>query len=360
MNREYAWLSLTLIPRIGPVTISRLIKVFGHPENVLKAGRVELEELSFLSSGQLEAIIHSQGEDRVTPTLKALNAIDAYAISIDHEDYPSILREIHDPPYVLYARGEITDFQPAVAIVGTRAPSHYGREMAFTISRDLSMSGISIVSGLARGIDTEAHRGALEGKSKTVAVLGCGIDTIYPKENKALSEKIALQGCMISEFPPGTPPDAKNFPRRNRIISGLSLGIVVIEAAMRSGAMITARLAGEQGRMCMALPGVATNIRSKGPHSLIRNGATLVQDANDVLLEIAPQLADITGVDKGSHTGGDPLTQMMDGNEMSMEEIAEATGMDISAVAERLTMLELRGEIKRTGANRFVTRRQDG
>ena len=360
MNREHAWLSLALIPHIGPVTMSRLIEVFGNPEDVLNANRDKLEALTFLSNAQMEAIISSKSQDRLTPMLDALKAIGAHAISIDHDSYPAILKEIHDPPYVLYVRGDITDIEPSVGIVGTRAPSHYGREMAFSISRDLSMSGISIVSGLARGIDTEAHRGALEGKSKTVAVLGSGIDTIYPKENKTLSERIASRDCVISEFPPGTPPDARNFPRRNRIISGLSLGIVVIEAALRSGAMITARLAAEQGRICMALPGVVTNVRSKGPHSLIRNGATLVENARDVLLEIAPQFADIMGDNKGSSRSEDQVIKALDGTEMSMEEIAEVTGMDVSAVAERLTMLELKGEIMRTSGNRFVTRRQDG
>jgi len=361
MNKKEAWMYLDHIPNIGPITIYRLLKIFKTPENILKARAKDLRTLPFLKNQQIKSLVSGPDMNRFEYTTKILNNIGGHTLTVDDILYPVILKQIPDPPPVLYYKGDIRDIQPAVAVVGTRAPSHYGKEMAYAIARDLSMSGISIVSGLARGIDTASHKGALKGGGKTVAVLGTGLDIIYPRENRGLSEEIVPSGCLVTEFFPGIPPEAKNFPRRNRIISGLSIGTVVIEAALKSGAMITARFAGEQGRMCMALPGSVTNIRSKGPHKLIREGATLVESASDVLMEIAPQLsAEIKDQTDETIAANDPIKDALDGDALSMGEIEEVTGMDISYITKQITMLELKGEVARIEGNRFVLRRRHG
>ena len=362
MDRTKAWIALSLLPHIGPRSILKLLEVFHGPEEILKAKRSDLVRLDILTKPQIDSLSTGADLDKVGEVLKTVDKMDACIICLDDPVYPSLLKEITDPPVVLYVKGDISDIQPAIAIVGTRAPSHYGQEITFSLARDLSMRGVSVVSGLARGIDTIAHKGSLEGLGKTVAVLGSGIDVIYPSENKELAKQIQQKGAVISELPLGTAPDAKNFPRRNRIISGISLGVLVIEATIKSGAMITARFAGEQGRLCMATPGAVTNIRSQGPHSLIRQGAILVESADDVLADILPQLQGfMKGEEKinSSSLSGkteDPVKETLKGQELTIEEIAEETGLTISEISQRLTSLELGGEIVRTRGNRFSVR----
>lgn len=360
MSTIEAWIALDLLPAIGPRTVRKLLERFHSPERILSTPVSEIKESGILNKAQIEALRNGPDEKKVGEVLDALEAAEAYALCLDDPAYPAVLRQIEDPPSVLYVKGSLDDFEPAVAIVGTRSPSHYGKETAFTLARDLSTHGISIVSGLARGIDREAHLGALDGIAVTVAVLGSGVDTIYPPEHADLSDAIAKKGAVVSEFPPGTKPDARNFPRRNRIISGLSAGVIVIEASLPSGAMITARFAGEQGRLVMAVPGAVTNVRSQGPHHLIRQGATLVQGAQDVIAEIAPQVKSILSDTEPSLKQQDMIVSLVMGTPLSIEEIARELQVDIPEATRRVSMLELEGAIRRIEGNRFVVRSNNG
>lgn len=360
MSTIEAWIALDLLPAIGPRTVRKLLERFRSPEKILSTPVSEIKESGILNKAQIEALKNGPDEQKVGEVLGALKAAGAYALCLDDPAYPAVLRQIEDPPSVLYVKGCLDDFEPAVAIVGTRSPSHYGKETAFTLARDLSAHGISIVSGLARGIDRQAHLGALDGIAVTVAVLGSGVDTIYPPEHADLSDAIAKKGAVVSEFPPGTKPDARNFPRRNRIISGLSAGVIVVEASLPSGAMITARFAGEQGRLVMAVPGAVTNVRSQGPHHLIRQGATLVQGAQDVIAEIAPQVKSILSDTEPSLKQQDMIVSLVMGSPLSIEEIARELQVDIPEATRRVSMLELEGAIRRIEGNRFVVRSNNG
>jgi DNA processing protein len=284
----------------------------------------------------------------------------AHAVGITDPGYPQALKHTADPPFVLYVRGSLEEIEPAVAIVGTRSPTPYGRETAMGMARSLSAMGVTVVSGLARGIDTAAHIGALEGETNTVAVLGTGIDVPYPAENEKLASRIAERGAVVTEYPPGTPPDPGNFPRRNRVISGLSAGVVVVEAARRSGALITARFAGEQGRILMAVPGLVTNARSLGPHHLIRQGAVLVRDADDVVTEIAPQVKRMLGGAETEEHVRDEVLDLIGGSPLSIEEIARELDLDVIETTKKISLLELRGMVRRIEGGRFMARSTDG
>ncbi len=358
MERREAWIALDLIEHIGPRTVTKLLEIFADPLAVLNAGTRTLNNLPFLTAQQRAALCAGADAAALKEAVDRLASIGADWVCRDEDGYPALLKEIHDPPSVLYVRGNLHDIDPSVAVVGTRSPSHYGGEVAFSLSRDLSLRGVSIVSGLARGIDTYAHRGAMKGLGKTVAVLGSGIDCVYPPENLALAEEICSHGAVVSEFPPGTGPRPDHFPRRNRIITGLSAGVVIVEATLRSGAMITARHALDQGRLCMAVPGAITNPRSRGPHELLRQGATLVEQADDVLMEIAPQLQGTLTAETPEDEHG--IISLVAGEALGIEEIASALKTDISETTRMLTALELKGVIERVAGNRFTRRRLHG
>jgi DNA processing protein len=360
MNHTKAWIALDLIPNIGPKSIQKLLEIFHSPEDILAASASDIQRLGFLNKTQQKSLATGVDEKLLLRAIESLDIHGGHAIGFDDPTYPELLRHIPDPPSVLYIKGDMDDLQPAVGIVGTRSPSHYGKDMAFQLARDLSAMGVSVVSGLARGIDTHAHLGALKGIAKTVGVLGSGIDTIYPPENAGLADKIARKGAIISEFPPGTHPDTGNFPRRNRIISALSMGIVVIEAAYKSGALITARLAGEQGKILMATPGAITNIRSQGPNHLIRQGAVLVRNADDVIMEIAPQIKGFIRNTEKKSEGRDDIIDICAGQEMSIEDIACELHIDVQEITKRISMLELAGKIVKVEGNRFIARNANG
>lgn len=350
--------TLSLIPGIGPASISKLVEHFGSAETVLGLKASEIRSIDFLKKPQVEALIKGPEPSFVTTALKILKDINAHTVCMNDPEYPTLLRQISDPPVLLYVIGNMDAIEPAAAIVGTRAPSHYGREISFSLARDLSLKGITIVSGLARGIDTQAHLGALEGISGTVAVLGSGLDKIYPPENKSLAERISASCAIITEYAPGTEPRPENFPRRNRIISGLSNCVIVVEATLNSGAMITARLAAEQGKTCMAVPGAVTNIRSKGPHSLIRQGAVLIESAEDIVAEIAPHLKAI--LNNSEHESGNRLLEFLSARPMSIDEVAFELKADVADVLRDMTMLELGGFISRIEGGRYSIRRKNG
>jgi len=280
-------------------------------------------------------------------------------ITIKDAEYPVNLKEIHDPPAVLYVKGELKkEDKLSVAIVGSRHSSNYGRDTAERLATELAQLGITVISGMARGIDTAAHNGALNSKGRTIAVLGSGLANIYPPENKALFYKIAESGAVISEFPMTMPPLAANFPRRNRIISGLSLGTVIVEAAWKSGALITARCAYEQGREVFSVPGEVGRITAFGTNQLIKDGAKLVETAEDILEELAVPIKEC--ITKRSKVLPADLKQeelkilrVLENGPMYVDKIAEESLISISGTSSALTCLEIKGLIKRLPGNVF-------
>jgi DNA processing protein len=281
------WLALALTQGLGPTRIRKLTEHFGSAESVFHASLTELESTGIQAVSAQSIATGKSLELGQQECAKALEA-GAKIISLSDPEYPSRLKEIYDPPVILFVKGSVEVLaQPGIAMVGTRHPTPYGSGMAERLSTDLAARGLVIISGLARGIDTMSHRGSVAAKGKTVAVLGTGIDVMYPKENTRLTEQIiALGGALISEFPVGTSPAPQNFPIRNRIISGMSVGVLVVEAAEYSGTRITSRCALEQNRDVYAVPGNVTNKSSWGPNTLIKQGAKLVATWEDVWEEL--------------------------------------------------------------------------
>jgi DNA processing protein len=288
------WLALNMTPGIGPRAVAKLLERFGSAEAIYSATRAELEKLRLLPEA-VDSIIARDMHERAEAEIEKVRQIGAEILILDDGVYPSLLREIYDPPVALYVTGAWSECleQPCIAMVGSRRCSTYGLNAASMLARDLAQRGVTIVSGFARGIDAAAHRGALEAGGRTVAVLGTGIGESYPRDHKKLGEEIlASGGAMVTQFPLATPPVSENFPYRNRIISGLSLGVVVVEAAENSGSLITARLAIEQNREVFAVPGNITSRNSFGTNYLIKGaGAKLVQQWQDVAAELPPQIA---------------------------------------------------------------------
>ena len=288
------WVELNMTPGIGPRAAAKLLERFGSAEAVFSATRTELEQLR-LAPEAIDTIIGRKLRFTAEAEIAAVRKLGGDVLLLDDGVYPSSLREIYDPPIVLYVKGAWSECldQPCIGVVGSRRCSTYGQNSALMLARDLAQRGMTVVSGFARGIDAAAHRGALEAGGRTVAVLGTGIDELYPRDHKKLAEEILAQGgALVSQFPLGTPPVSENFPYRNRIISGLSLGVVVVEAAENSGSLITARLAMEQNREVFAVPGNITSRNSFGTNYLIKGaGAKLVQQWQDIATEMPPQLA---------------------------------------------------------------------
>ena len=292
------------------------------------------------------------------------------AVAWQDARYPAQLAALDDPPAVVWVRGRTEPLgQPSVAIVGSRSASPYALAVAEHLACDVSRRGVAVVSGLARGVDAAAHRGALTGPGSTVAVLGAGVDVAYPADHAALAASIAEQGAVVSELAPGTPPLAYHFPRRNRLISGLALAVVVVEAAARSGSLITARCAAEQGRDVMAVPGNVLSGRNRGAHALIRDGAKIVETADDILEELgvapgAGGAGETPAVGSRGHEdarqASDPVLRHMDAGEIhALDDLIARSGLDSADLLARLTDLEVEGRVRRVGAGRFV-RSRDG
>ncbi|HYE84773.1 MAG TPA: DNA-processing protein DprA [Vicinamibacterales bacterium] len=274
-------------------------------------------------------------------------------IRLGHAEYPPLLAAIPDPPVCLWTRGDRSALaKPAVAVIGARAASQEGLITARDIAGDLARAGIVVVSGLARGVDSAAHTGALDGGGPTIAVLGTGIDRIYPAENGLLTERIAANGLLLTEFPPGTAPQEWHFPRRNRIISGLSKAVVVVEAREKSGSLITARLAADQGRDVMAVPGTVLGGRNRGANALLRDGAKLVESAVDILQELGMPSAPVGLRQDGAGGYGSPQVV-----EFTVDDIAQQLAIPAGEALARLLEWELTGEIQRIGSGRFVRTR---
>jgi DNA processing protein len=289
-EEELHWLALTLVPGLGTRTAGKLLDRFRTPLAIFRASRTELEAAG-VSGAVAQSIASGCSFDDALDQQRKMAQHGTLAIALSDPRYPALLREIFDPPVMLFARGRLELLQPFhFAVVGTRRPTPYGLAVAERLCADLARAGLTIVSGMARGIDSAAHKGALAAGGDTVAVLGCGVDIIYPSENRKLASDLAAKGLLISEFAMGSTAFPQNFPVRNRIISGMSSGVLVVEGAQYSGSAITAKLALDQGREVFAVPGNITSKASWGPNLLIKQGAKLIQDWNDVIVELPPDV----------------------------------------------------------------------
>lgn len=366
------WISLNMTPYVGPRASAKLLQRFGSAENVFHATRSELQSLR-LRSEAIESIQNKEFHQKAEKELEQVQELGGDVLILDDGSYPFLLREIADPPITLYVQG---DWQacfeaPGVGVVGSRRCSTYGENASKMLSRDLAEQGICIVSGLARGIDSAAHRGAIEAKGRTIAVLGTGLDSVYPKENTKLVESILESGgAIVTQFPLETPPLKENFPYRNRIISGLSLGVLVVEASERSGSLITARLAAEQNREVFAVPGNITSKNSFGTNYLIKSGAKLVQQWKDVIEELPTEIsADILPPKMGKSAEIKPQAELLPADLTTTEQkvwsllttdepihidlLIELTGLSVGELLMTLLGLEMRELIREVTAKRY-------
>lgn len=357
-----SWLALKMIPNLGNITYRRLLDRFGDPTNVFNARLHELLKVEGIRAETAKRIVSNEWEGDPQEELQGLKKIGARLITIFDSSYPMDLKQIHDPPPLLYLKGSDLPLKKTmIAVVGSRNPSHYGLKVTGEICKGLAMLNIAIISGMARGIDAAAHWGCLRGKGSTVAVLGSGIDVIYPSSNVKLYHHIAENGSVITEFPLGTPPEGRNFPIRNRIISGLSKGVVVVEASRRSGSLITASLALEQGREVFAVPGSIESFKSTGTHLLIKQGAKLVENADDILQELGlsspssgveapPKKATVPPLEEDETQIFDILSNYP----IHIDQIVRSSEFDSAKVASILTGLELKGVVKQLPGKMFV------
>jgi DNA processing protein len=343
-----SWLQLTLTPGLGAATLRGLLKQFGLPQQILARRRAELSGL--VPSAALEALDSQAVAQAVARALDWTRQSDHRLVTLDDESYPKALLEIPDPPALLYAVGQVELLQrPSIAIVGSRNASAQGERNAETFAHALSDGGLVIVSGLAVGIDAAAHRGGLAGGASTIAVLGTGVDVIYPRRNAELARLVAERGLLLSEFPLGTSPLAHNFPQRNRLISGLAKGCLVVEAALASGSLITARTAADQGRDVFAIPGSIHSPLSKGCHALIKSGAKLVESAEDVLSELSgfrpSGYASTTRARAGEAQSDEGLLSHMGHDPVDVDSLCLRAGLSAEQVSSELLRLELDGHV---------------
>ena len=351
------WLRLVSVPGVGCVLGARLLDLFGSPAGVFGASHQALAAACGETlAGAIAAPLSPSTAQLVERTQQWLSTPGNHVLTLLDADYPRMLREIHDPPLLLYAVGRLALLAaPSVAIVGSRNASTQGKANASAFARAFSECGLTVVSGLALGIDAAAHEGALAGAGSTVAVIGTGADIVYPARNHKLAHRIAESGCLISEYPLGHPVLASNFPRRNRLISGLSSGVLVVEAAAQSGSLITARMAADQGRDVFAIPGSIHAPMSKGCHQLIRDGARLVDSAADVLDELMPtigRMAAPAGARQASQATG-MLLDALGYDPVSADALALECGLDAGALSAQLLALELAGHLERLPGGRF-------
>lgn len=373
-GNQILWLALTLTPGLGPTRSRRLVEFLGGVDEVFKATLTELEAAG-LPVAAAQALATGRSIELAQDELAKASAAGIRTISLDDQEYPPELRQIYDPPPVLYVRGNVAALSnPGIAMVGTRHPTPYGIGMAERLAWDLAARNLVIFSGLARGVDTAAHRGAISGKGKTVAVLGTGVDVIYPKENSRLAEQIlSLGGALISEFALGTFAAPQNFPIRNRIISGISFGVLVVEAAEYSGTRITARCALEQNREVFAVPGNVTNKNSWGPNTLIKQGAKLVATWEDVREELPANVRLTLTPEPGSESPTGQTASLFEEPSLSphekkiyrvlkadeaqhLDEIIEKLEPELSSseIFAALFELELSGKVKQLPGKNFV------
>ncbi|MCS5592338.1 MAG: DNA-processing protein DprA [Gammaproteobacteria bacterium] len=359
MNLAF-WLWLLNAPRIGVKAFYDVLKVFETPQNVFDAGTQELKQSGLFSNTTL-AYLSNKDMRCVDKDLEWAKGDCCYIVSLLDPNYPELLKQISDPPPLLYILGDPEVLNTSqFAIVGSRNPTEGGRVITRELCRDLSLSGLVITSGMATGIDGEAHIAALEAGGETIAVCGTGLDRIYPAKHRALAHQISGQGALVSEFSIGTTPMAQNFPRRNRLISGMSLGVLVVEASIKSGTMITARLALEQGREVFAVPGSIHSPLSTGPHELLKQGAVLTRSAEDILDELSfetepciPPIKQYNG-DKDVDNEISELLKFLSYEAISVDELVEKSKLSPQVVSQMLLMLELSNRVSKVGVATFV------
>jgi len=355
---RFYWLALAMAPGVGAVLFRRLLEAFGKPEKVFQAKTKELERVEGIGPKVAASLCRFDWGAQVEKEFRAAEKKGVRMLTWEDPEYPENLKQIYDPPPLLYVRGALSPQDArAIAVVGSRHPTLYGQSAAERIARGLSQQKITVISGLARGIDSCAHRGALAGGGRTLAVLGCGADVIYPPENRDLFEQIVARGAVLTEFPMGTPPDRDHFPTRNRLISGLSLGVAVVEATLRSGSLITARFALEQNRDVFAVPGNVDSLRSAGTNRLIKQGAKLVSRAEDIVEEVLPARPWAPP----ESPPVPPLTEeeqqvfmVLESEFQHIDAITARTSLGSARVARILLSLELAGHVKQVPGMRFA------
>jgi DNA processing protein len=342
-----ASVGLSLLPGVGPRTVRRWVERVGSADIVWRHLPAFLE-----TRAAREEILSAWRLADPAAIVARARGKGMTVIAMRDPSFPSRLRTIPDPPPALFVRGHL-DEAPAVALVGSRRATPYGRAAAERLAYDLALAGIAVVSGLARGIDGAAHRAALDGGGRTVAVLGCGVDVVYPREHRHLADAVASHGALVSEFAPGTPPLPGHFPRRNRLISGLAMGVVVVEGAADSGALVTVDYALEQGRDVFAVPGSIFSPRSRAPHQLLRQGARVVESVADIQQELGLGSMPARGPDESAGPEGSGrddaearVLEALEGGPASLDELVEATALPAARVVSLVTVLELRGLIQ--------------
>ncbi len=355
------WVGFSLVPGIGRVRLTQLENYFSNLENAWQASPGDLKRAG-LDSGSIRAITSWQPKISLEAEMEKLDRYGVKVFTCHDPSYPTRLKEIYDYPPLLYVRGSLLpEDEWCLAVVGTRRATAYGRQVTEEIVADLARSKITIVSGLAKGIDSTAHHSALEAGGRSIAVSACGLDTVYPSENVNLARRIIQQGALISEYPLGTRPRAENFPRRNRIMSGMSLGVLIVEAGETSGAIITTHLALEQNREVFAIPGSILSPVSRGTNCLIQEGAKLVRDYTDILEElnltaVAHQI-EMKEVIPTSDTES-LLLKQLSAEPAHIDEVCRNSGLPVSTVSSTLAMMELKGLIKQIGTMNYVLSRE--
>lgn len=354
----YHWFALRSVPFVGNVLFRRLLERFGSPEAVFQASDAALAAVKGVSAAVVTSLRDHDPRPFAERETAALARAGCRIVTLLDDEYPPLLREIADPPPFLYVRGSLAGIGTAVAVVGSRRASAYGRTVTERMAEELSRAGVAVISGLARGIDTAAHNGALKGEAKTVGVLGCGVDVVYPAENRRLFAEMAERGAVVSEFPLGTAPLAENFPRRNRIISGISHGVLVVEAAERSGSLVTARIALDQGRDVYAIPGNITNEGSRGANRLIREGAKLVDGVDDILEELPGGSVARRGVPMPAHDlspAEAAVFALLSAEPLHIDRIIAKSALTVGELSAMLLRLELKGAVTQLPGKYFCS-----
>jgi DNA processing protein len=365
MDTREALVALNMIEGVGPVRVRQLLDHFGEAPAILNASRDQLQHVSGIGPDTADAIAGWEKTVNLAAELQRLQDFGCHIVCGSDPEYPEHLKQIYDPPIVLYVKGSLsTKDKNAVAIVGSRQSTHYGIEVARKFGYQLAYVGVTVVSGGARGIDTAAHQGALNGKGRTIAVLGTGINIVFPPENRELFERIAAQGAVITQFPFNRPADKQTFPIRNRIVAGMTLGAIVVEAGLNSGAMITANFATDYGRQVFAVPGRIDSPRSKGCHDLIKKGAKLCESAEDVLSEFEYLFPASNRPATPAETGQLPALELspneqkvfalVDHAETVVDDIICKSGLPPSAVSVTLLSLEMKRLIRQLPGKLFI------
>ncbi len=368
MDSREAFIALNMVEGIGPIRVRKLLEYFETPEAILSASKLKLIQVSGIGDDVADAINDWEKSVPLAEELKRIDESGCRVITQLDDEYPALLREIYDPPIVLYVKGSLSPKDKnAIAIVGSRQTTHYGIETARKLSYQLAYTGVTVISGGARGIDTAAHQGAMSAKGRTIAVLGTGINIVFPTENRELFERIADNGAVLTQFPFNRPADKQSFPIRNRIVAGMTQGSVVVEANLSSGALITAKFANDYGRQVFAVPGRIDSPRSKGCHNLIKNGAKLCESAEDILDEFEylfpasnqppspAETGELPGIDLSEEEA--KVMDVIGREELSVDDIIRQSGLSASRANVVLLGLQMKKLVKQLPGRVYVRNR---